>query len=129
MLAPRFARSSIVVKLLSLKPSANFYTRATVGLITRRGLSTSSEYNIIIHLVRVMLGFSRNCCASAMFAHAHMEGRGDPAPRSISHAQGAGSHNIILRIISERVDCPILGHWLRTHSHMPGVSEGCMYLN
>ncbi|XP_061705642.1 uncharacterized protein LOC133516642 [Cydia pomonella] len=130
MLARRFARSSIEVKITLFKAFCQtLYTCNLWVNYTQRAFNALRvQYN---NAFRVLLGLPRYCSASAMFAYAHTEGFGAVIRKRIASLMRRvrGSHNTILRVISEKTDCPILGHWVRTHAQVPGVPGGGRYLN
>lgn len=130
MLARRFARSSIEVKITLFKAFCQtLYTCNLWVNYTQRAFNALRvQYN---NAFRVLLGLPRYCSASAMFAYARTEGFSAVIRHRVASLlrRVRGSHNTILSLISEKMDCPILGHWVRVHAHVPGVPEGGRYLN
>ncbi|XP_052744136.1 uncharacterized protein LOC128199283 [Bicyclus anynana] len=123
MLARRFARSTVDVKVTLFKAFCQtLYTCSLWVNYTQKTYNALRvQYN---NAFRVMLGLPRYCSASAMFAY----GRTDSFSTVIRKRTATlmsrlrGSTNTFLRVISEKYDCPILRHWIHTHTCVPGVS-------
>ncbi|XP_073950032.1 uncharacterized protein, partial [Choristoneura fumiferana] len=130
MLARRFARCSVDVKITLLKAFCQtLYTCNLWVSYTQRAFNALRvQYN---NAFRLLLGLPRYCSASAMFAHAHTQGFSVVVRRRVASLMGRmrGSTNTILRVISEKPDCPILRHWVRAHVLVPGVPQGGRFLN
>ncbi|KAG7306499.1 hypothetical protein JYU34_009135 [Plutella xylostella] len=117
MLARRFARCSKEVRVSLFKAYCQtFYTCSLWVKYTQKAYSALRvQYN---NAFRVLLGLPRYCSASGMFAdartdgfHAIMRKRAASLMRRIR-----GSSCRALKVISERVDGPVLCHWVKIHS-------------
>ncbi|CAK1594992.1 unnamed protein product [Parnassius mnemosyne] len=125
MLSRSFARCTEEVKITLFKAFCqSFYTCSLWVKYTQRAYNALRvQYN---NAFRVLMGLPRYCSASGMFTvygtddfHAIIRKRIASLLRRVR-----GSSNSILRAISDKFDCPILGHWMRMHLHVPGVM-GC----
>lgn len=130
MLARRFSRCSVEVKLTLFKAfcqtlyTCNLWVNYTQGAFN----ALRVQYN---NAFRVLMGLPRYCSASAMFVHAHTDGFHTVVRKRVASLmyRVRGSANTILKVISDKPDCPIMGHWMRIHTHVPCVPVGHRYLN
>lgn len=122
MLARRFARCSFEVKTTLFKAFCQtLYTCNLWINYTQRAFNALRvQYN---NAFRMFMGLPRYCSASGMFAAAHTDGFSTVVRRRVASLMRwvQGSSNTILRVISEKPDCPILRHWIRAHVQVPGV--------
>ncbi|KAG7302684.1 hypothetical protein JYU34_012635 [Plutella xylostella] len=114
MLARRFARSSEQVKITLFKAFCqSFYTSSLWVDYTQRSYSALRvQYN---NAFRVLLRRPHFCSASAMFTEARTDGF-----HAIIRKRAASmlrrlrdSHNSILEVIADRIDCKLLKHWIK----------------
>lgn len=115
MVARRFARCTIPVKVTLFKAFCQcFYTSSLWVKYKQKSLSALRvQYN---NIFRMLLGLPRFCSASGMFADARVDGFAAIMRKRIASLLGRvrSSHNSILKLISEKYDCPILHHWVKT---------------
>ncbi|XP_049886868.1 uncharacterized protein LOC126381438 [Pectinophora gossypiella] len=131
MLARRFARCSAEVKITLFKAFCQAMYTCNLWVDYTRGAYNALrvQYN---NAFRVMLGLPRFCSASGMFAQAHTDGFQAVLRKrvfSLMHRVRA-SANTILKVISDKPDCPLMMHWVHAHMHVPSASGGPgKYLN
>jgi hypothetical protein len=117
MLARRFAKCTDEAKVTLFKAYCqSFYTCSLWVNYTQGTYSDLRvQYN---NAFRVLMGLPRFCSASGMFAEAHVDGfAAIMRKRCASHLRRMrDSPNIILRVLSDRWDSPMLARWIRLHA-------------
>lgn len=116
MLARRFARCSIEVKLILFKAfCTSLYTCSLWASYTQRSYGTIRvQYN---NALRAVLRLPRYCSASGMFAWAHIDCFHATMRRrcaSLIH-RVRSSPNAVLAMIASRLDCPFIRHCCDRH--------------
>lgn len=115
MIARRFARCSKEVKITLFKAYCqSFYTCSLwVNYTQKTYKALCVQYN---NALRMLLGMSRQCSASKMFADANIDDFYAIIRKrcaSLMH-RNRTSDNSILKTMSEKYDCQMLGHWVKT---------------
>lgn len=114
MLARRFAKCSRDVKLTLFKSFCQtFYTCGLWVSFTLKAYNALRvQYN---NLFRMLLRLPRYCSASAMFASAHTDDFYAIMRNRAASLAGRtrDSGNSILRVIADRLDGPIVKHWVQ----------------
>ncbi|XP_061729061.1 uncharacterized protein LOC133533986 [Cydia pomonella] len=114
MLIRRFARCTREVKLTLFKAyCTSFYSCSLWVKHTKR------VYNMLRvqfnNIFRMMFKLPSHCSASGMFAEAHTDDfyaiRRKRIASLLRRVRGSG--NVILKMVAGRLDCPILGHWVK----------------
>ncbi|CAK1600405.1 unnamed protein product [Parnassius mnemosyne] len=117
MLARRFARCTKQFKVTLFKAYCqSFYTCSLWVNYTRRAYNDLRvQYN---NALRIIMGLPRYCSASGMFAEAHVDGF-----EAIMRKRCASmlnrmrtSTNMILSVLADRWDSPMLGRWINLHT-------------
>ncbi|XP_063387654.1 uncharacterized protein LOC134673586 [Cydia fagiglandana] len=113
MLARRFARCSKQVKITLFKAYCQvFYTSSLWVNYTQKAYNALRiQYN---DAFRMLLGLPRYCSASGMFATERTDDFYAIRRKRIASllCRVRGSHNSILKVIAERVDCTFLKFWV-----------------
>lgn len=119
MLARRFVRCSKQVKVTLFKAYCqSFYTCSLWVDYSRRAYSALRvQYN---DAFRVLFGLPRFCSASRMFAEANTDCFYAVIRKRCASllSRLRASSNGILRVLSDRWDSPLLGHWMRLHTEV-----------
>ncbi|XP_049886986.1 uncharacterized protein LOC126381563 [Pectinophora gossypiella] len=114
MLARRFARCTKQVKIMLFKAYCqSMYTCSLWTNYTQKVYrALRVQYN---NAFRVMLGLPRFCSASGMFAEARTDSFETIVRKRIFSLRRRvrGSDNMYLSALTERVDCPIVVHWMK----------------
>jgi hypothetical protein len=112
MLARRFARCNEQVKLTLFKAYCQtFYTCSLWVSFTQRAYNAIRvQYN---NILRMLLRLPKHCSASNMFAEARTDDffaiRRKRVGSLLRRVRGSG--NSLLRVLSERLDCPFTKYW------------------
>ncbi|XP_047997277.1 uncharacterized protein LOC125234900 [Leguminivora glycinivorella] len=116
MLSRRFARCSTQVKITLFKTYCQtLYTCNLWSDYTKKAYSALRvQYN---NAFRGMLGLPWRCSASGMFAAWRTDGFHAVMRKRVASLceRVRGSTNTLLKVIAERVDSPILTHWMSLH--------------
>ncbi|XP_047991636.1 uncharacterized protein LOC125230506 [Leguminivora glycinivorella] len=116
MVARRFARCSREVKITLFKAYCqSFYTCSLWVNYTQRAINALRvQYN---NVLRMLLGLSKFCSASGMFADTRIDGfQAIIRKRTASlMSRVRVSPNSILSLVANRLDCPIARHWDSLH--------------
>ncbi|XP_026315971.1 uncharacterized protein LOC113227298 [Hyposmocoma kahamanoa] len=117
MLARRFARCTKQVKITLFEAYCQSFYTCSLWVDYTRGTYNGLrvQYN---NAFRVLLGLSRFCTASGMFAEAHSNGFAAIIRKrcaSMLHRL-RDSPNRILSALSAGWDSPMLAHWMRQHA-------------
>lgn len=116
MLSRRFARCSREVKITLFKTYCqNLYTCNLWSNYTQKTFSALRvQYN---NAFRGLLGLPWRCSASAMFAEWSTDGFHAVLRKRVASLwdRVRGSTNTLLRVIAERVDSPLITHWMTMH--------------
>ncbi|XP_022823303.1 uncharacterized protein LOC111354194 [Spodoptera litura] len=130
MLARRFAGCSLGVKITLFKAFCQtLYTcNLWVGYTQRAINALRVQYN---NAFRVLVGLPRCCSASAMFAHARTDAFHAVLRRRIASLmfRTRGSANTILSVLTQKLDSPLMRHWVQTQVCVAGASKGGKYLS
>lgn len=117
MLARRFARSGIEVKLTLFKAYCQtFYTCGLWTNFTQRAYSALRvQYN---NAFRVMFGLPRHCSASTMFAEAQTDCFFAIMRKRCASllSRSLSSSNSILSVLAQRWDAPLLQRCVQLHA-------------
>ncbi|XP_061714626.1 uncharacterized protein LOC133523131 [Cydia pomonella] len=113
MLARRFARCNNQVKLTLFKAYCQtFYTCSLWVSFTQRSYNTLRvQYN---NILRMLLRLPKHCSASGMFAEARADDFFAIRRKRIASMlkRVRGSSNCMLRVLAERLDCPLTKYWV-----------------
>ena len=113
MLARRFARCTTQVKITLFKAFCQvFYTSSLWVNYTQKAYNALRvQYN---NAFRALLGLPRFCSASRMFAQERTDDFFAIRRKRIASLLGRvrASSNSVLRVIAEKMDCPILECWI-----------------
>jgi exonuclease III len=113
MLARRFARCSESVKVTLFRAYCQtFYTCSLWVRFTQRAYNTLRvQYN---NILRMLLGLPKYCSASSMFAEARLDDFFAIRRKRVASMlrRVRGSTNGLLRVVAERLDCPITKSWV-----------------
>jgi hypothetical protein len=116
MLAHRFARCTVGVKLTLFKAYCqSFYTSGLWAHFSKKSYSALRvQYN---NIFRALLGLPRYCSASGMFADAKVDDFYTILRKKTASVllHVCGSANIILKMISDRMDSAVLDRFTDLH--------------
>ncbi|XP_063371630.1 uncharacterized protein LOC134659852 [Cydia amplana] len=113
MLARRFARCNKSVKLTLFRAYCQtFYTCSLWVKFTQRAYNALRvQYN---NILRMLLRLPKHCSASGMFAEARVDDFFAIRRKRIASMlrRVRGSSNSLLRVLAERLDCPVTKFWV-----------------
>lgn len=113
MLARRFARCNKQVKVTLFKAYCQtFYTCSLWARFTQRAYNILRvQYN---NILRMLLKLPKHCSASGMFAEAQADDFFAIRRKRIASMlkRMRGSSNSMLRVLAERLDCPLTKYWV-----------------